>query len=63
MGQNVTYASNARKQAGQASHVWSDAMIKLRDKLNAAGTTWDKAGELHGGEYLGGGWVILRIAH
>jgi hypothetical protein len=35
----VTYASNARKQCGQASHVWSDAMIKLRDKLNAAGAT------------------------
>ena len=40
MGQNVTYASKARKKlSGQASHVWSDAMIKLRDKLNAAGGT------------------------
>jgi hypothetical protein len=39
MEQNVTYTGNARKQSGQASHVWSDAMIKLPDKLNAAGAT------------------------
>jgi len=43
MGQNVTYTSNAHKQSGHASHVWSDAMIKPRDNLNAAGVTSDKA--------------------